>query len=479
MWASRLLHGLVARDHGAKMAALDRRALRVAHALEAAARVYELAGDAATKQGGGYVLDRRYVFALVERAAAAAEEVVLDLNLLTRGHYLELLRALDTLHQQTRALIAESDAGRAAGFQGARPEVVPGELAAALAAAPVLVAGAGEVVCRGVASGPLRVVSSPADLALVCPGEVVLATRLGPEAVRPELGTAAALLVEGGIDQGVVALAQECRIPALTEVGELARRPPGGTEVTVDADDGTVYSGRVEVLLAYQAAAGRVEEPEYTLLRRVRRALFAGGSSGAGGLENLVEEAAGHIVRGFAEAVLRVQPAAWPPAVLELTPGGTGEGGGAQSVPRPSLEALLASCSLEPAGAPCVALTREERAWLVVPRGGGYDLVVARLGPERYVLELRRLGPLGGPAGAAREGWPGEALCRLGFTVATSGEHLVARVVVGDMEGAAGRLGVLGVLTTATDGGPPPDLLASLVADVLAGEGTAAEGVRR
>lgn len=463
-WPKRLLRSLTAANRGTTVAALDRRALRVAHGLDAAARVAELASDAAVKQGGGFVLDRRYVSTLGESAAAAAEDLVLDLNLAADGRYLELLGRLHRLHDGVRALLSEADAYHEPRATEPQSPVTPATLAAALAAAPVLTERVGVVLCRGVAAGPLRVVRTSYDLAEVRPGEVVLARSLGPDAARSELDAVAAVVVQEEVAEEVVARVQSRLIPTVAGVGKIGDLPPGGSQVTVDADDGVVYGGRVEMLLAYQDAGARDEEPEYALLRRVRQALFREGTDGADGLRRLVERAAGLLVTHFCQAVTGVQRAAWPPAVVELIPGAAADGDASSEVPCPALEAFLGGCRSNDPGAPTVALTREERAWIIVPRDGGCDLVIASLGPVRYVVELHR-SRCG--AGGSDEGTCG-ALRRLGFALAVSEGGVAARMVTSGPAAAMHRLGVLGGLVTSPGGALPPAALGDLVEDVLA-----------
>ncbi len=463
-WASRLLRTIAAGggDH-ARLAALDRRALRASHALAAAARVRELAADAAAKQGGGFVLDRRYVAALAEGTVAAAEDVVLDLNLVIGARHLDLLSELDSVHTRARALL-EDGGGVPRREPSLGAGVAPAVLAAALERADALFREAGEVVCRGVAAGPLRRVEAPGELDRLEPGAVVLAARLGAEAARPALAAVAALVVEGDVAEEVAAQAQARRIPALEKVGPLDVPGDAPFEVTVDADDGTVYRGRISALLAYQGEMQRAEEPEYELLRSMRRALFEAGTDGGGSLQEVVDRAVAGLAAAFAERVVRDHPAAWPPPVVQLTPSGPDAGAGP---PCPPAQAILAGCAAAGRAQPSVVLAREERAWVVVPRAAGRDLVYAQLGPERFVVDLCRAVDSGASAAADGGAAVGVELERLGFTTRVGVGTLTARFLAAGIAPAVRRLAAVGALVTAA-AGCDHDCLAELVGKALA-----------
>ena len=92
------------------------------------------------------------------------------------------------------------------------------------------------------------------------------------------LGRAGAVLLDrGGVSGPAARRARELRLPAIFGLEDATSRLAGGTEVTVDADENVVYEGRIAELLDYYHSTrlATEEEPEYALLRSVRRAAFS------------------------------------------------------------------------------------------------------------------------------------------------------------------------------------------------------------
>jgi pyruvate, water dikinase len=154
---------------------------------------------------------------------------------------------------------------------GQSPAARPAEIAAAVASRPVLMRGAGAVGCQGIAAGRVVIIGPTAGLGDAPPGSV-LVTRYPSPDLAPLLPTAAALIADSGAPAGhLAALAREHRVPALmaTEVATRILQP--GTEVTVDADENVVYSGRVEPLIRYGLWRGDTyaDSRELRVLRRM------------------------------------------------------------------------------------------------------------------------------------------------------------------------------------------------------------------
>jgi pyruvate,water dikinase len=138
---------------------------------------------------------------------------------------------------------------------------------------PVIMRACGHVACRGVASGRAYVVTSDADLDGMPTGAILVARRASPRFVRV-MPRVSAILTDIGAPTGhMAALAREFRVPTIVDCGDATTCVGSGQEVTVDADDGVVYAGRVEGLLQHQLVeeTGFEDAPEYRLLRRLLR----------------------------------------------------------------------------------------------------------------------------------------------------------------------------------------------------------------
>ncbi len=279
-WFSRLFRKQAG---GEAMTLLRLRTTRFRQLLGSYGKLLALIEDAAGKQGGGFIFDRQYVVALAEQVAELADAVVFDLNVLTRHRHLDFYDTAERLRGELRAILAREAEGAPADraesqARAAPPAASPATLAAALARSQVLYRECGQVACRGVAVGPVCNIGDGPPPGAVPPGSVLVATDLGAEngalaVARP----AAAILLDRGSAAGTAArLARELRIPAIVGLENATSRLASGAEVTVDADENVVYMGRVAELLDYYRSArlGEEEEPEYRLLRSVRRAAF-------------------------------------------------------------------------------------------------------------------------------------------------------------------------------------------------------------
>ncbi len=274
------------RTGGDAVTVLKLRTTRFRQLLRSYGTILELLDDAAEKQGGGFVLDRQYVVALVEQVAELADAVAFDLNVVTSQQNLAFYEAVDRMRSELREILAREPAAGpetlgeriAPDVGGATPVISPAALASALARAEVLFSECGQVARRGVATGPvcnLGEAPSPDSVAL---GSVLVATDLGGEDCDPTvIGRAGAILLDrGAVTDGAARLARELRIPTIVGLHDATSRLATGTEVTVDADDNVVYLGCVPELVEYYRSErlAAEDEPEYRLLRLVRRAAF-------------------------------------------------------------------------------------------------------------------------------------------------------------------------------------------------------------
>ncbi|MGE4263903.1 MAG: PEP/pyruvate-binding domain-containing protein [Desulfovibrio sp.] len=140
----------------------------------------------------------------------------------------------------------------------------PGAGDAALSLAPApdrapLAANLPRVAC-GVACGPVFHLRAAADAFTVPKGSVVAVESLSPSLGRC-VGRAVAVLAETGSRASHFAsIAREFRLPVLTGDPALLRGLADGLMVTVDANAGALYEGRVESLLAGHLAASEAPD---------------------------------------------------------------------------------------------------------------------------------------------------------------------------------------------------------------------------
>jgi len=121
------------------------------------------------------------------------------------------------------------------------------------AAAPAegyrVILSGGETACPGVGAGPVAIVRNQADLVAFPEGAVLVAPHSSPQLVMV-MDRARAIVTEAGSVTGHMAcLAREYMVPTLVHLAGAAERLVPGTLVTVDADHGRIYEGRVARLV--------------------------------------------------------------------------------------------------------------------------------------------------------------------------------------------------------------------------------------
>ncbi len=442
---------------------LKLRVTRFRQLLRSYGSLLSLLEDAAEKQGGGFILDRQYVVALAEQVAEIADGVAFDLNVLTSQRNLPFYDLVERLRGELRSLLAEggmvTPAGR--GEAGA-PTVPPTALAAALARAQFIYRERGQVACRGVAAGPVFNLGRGVEPETVPEGCVLVAgDLLGGTGALDSMRRAGAVLLDHGAVGGPAARrARELRIPAILGLGDATSRLESGAWVTVDADENVVYAGRIAELLDYYLSTrpSADEEPEYALLRSVRRAAFSltlaadlikPGFEDCRTIHDLIHLAQSLAGDAMAELLtarcrevggeMRLAGAPWCKihiTRLERLPdhGARGDAQPARSPSRP-LSALLeglgngeSSGDRVPGLPPCTldAVATDEHALAAVAWPGGFDLLDATAtSAEEANSVYCRFAPRGeadpnGARGAIAAG----VLARLGFEVALSGREV-------------------------------------------------------
>ena len=104
----------------------------------------------------------------------------------------------------------------------------------------------GQPASTGRASGPVRVITEPADFASFRPGEVLVAPSTAP-AWTPLFAIAAAVVTDtGALTAHASIVAREYGIPAVVGTGDATRRLTTGQHVLVDGTTGTVIPTQPE-----------------------------------------------------------------------------------------------------------------------------------------------------------------------------------------------------------------------------------------
>ena len=130
------------------------------------------------------------------------------------------------------------------------------------AGARVLLAG-GRTGSPGVGAGPVLHLPEGGRPSQVPQGVVLVASQATPQ-LAPALPRVAAIVAEVGSATGHLALvAREYGVPVLVDVPRAGQVLPEGQMVTVDAEQGRVYGGRVEELLSRRAPRAPQAPPPF------------------------------------------------------------------------------------------------------------------------------------------------------------------------------------------------------------------------
>lgn len=105
----------------------------------------------------------------------------------------------------------------------------------------------------GAVSGRVRVVLSHDDIAKIQRGDIIVTTMTSPDLV-PAMSKSAAIITDlGGRTCHAAIVSREMRIPAIVGTQKATKILTDGQEVTVDAYNGVIYPGKIEVTLAEAA----------------------------------------------------------------------------------------------------------------------------------------------------------------------------------------------------------------------------------
>jgi pyruvate,water dikinase len=131
--------------------------------------------------------------------------------------------------------------------------------------------GRGLVAQRGVASGPVRLVRSDADLESFPAGAILVARHTSPRYSRV-MRKARGIITDVGSPTGHMAtIAREFRVPALVNAGVATALLREGEEITLDTTRNAVFRGRIGAADRFELTEDDAFEDsyEYRLLRRL------------------------------------------------------------------------------------------------------------------------------------------------------------------------------------------------------------------
>lgn len=107
----------------------------------------------------------------------------------------------------------------------------------------------------GIASGKTRIIFGKDDITRIEKGDIIVTTMTSPDLV-PGMSKSAAIITDlGGRTCHAAIVSREMGIPAIVGTKNASRVLSDGQEVTVDAYDGIVYNGRIDLIRSQQQDA--------------------------------------------------------------------------------------------------------------------------------------------------------------------------------------------------------------------------------
>jgi pyruvate,water dikinase len=145
-----------------------------------------------------------------------------------------------------------------------------GEAQKKAAALPAALIAGGVRVSNGVAAGPAVHAQTVIEVSAVPQGAILLTPTLSPALARLAGRVAGVITAAGSRAGHFASVAREFGLPVAVFGQEIFAAIPDGQPITLDADAGSVYPGRVESLLAAQAdAAPRAATPAALRLEKI------------------------------------------------------------------------------------------------------------------------------------------------------------------------------------------------------------------
>jgi len=111
----------------------------------------------------------------------------------------------------------------------------------------------------GIASGPVRIVKSPAEIGIVKQGDVLVAEMTNPDYV-PAMRKACAIVTDsGGKTSHAAIVSRELGVPAIVGSGKATMVLKDGMVITVDGTHGQIYQGNIVIQNKVTEVAGSLQ----------------------------------------------------------------------------------------------------------------------------------------------------------------------------------------------------------------------------
>ncbi len=120
----------------------------------------------------------------------------------------------------------------------------------------------------GIASGPVKIISSTEDAGKIVKGDVLVAEMTSPDLV-PTMSKCVAIVTEkGGTTSHAAIVSREMGIPCIVGTKDATQKLKDGSIVTVDGTSGVIYKGKVELGAEAEARVAEVgEDKEYVTVK--------------------------------------------------------------------------------------------------------------------------------------------------------------------------------------------------------------------
>jgi len=145
----------------------------------------------------------------------------------------------------------------------------------------------GLAASRGIVSGPVKIVKNINELDNIRKGDILVAKMTNPDYVMAMQKAGAIVTDEGGLTSHAAIVSREMRIPCVVGTNNATKVLKQGQIITVDADDGVIYDGRINIKKK-QDVNNRIEKKTRTKIKVIcdlpDKAIYAAetGAEGVG-----------------------------------------------------------------------------------------------------------------------------------------------------------------------------------------------------
>ena len=149
----------------------------------------------------------------------------------------------------------------------------PANIASTLQKYPVIMKKQGKIARRGIGAGRVFILNKIEDLKNFTPGSVLVARHDSSHFIKV-MPKASAIITDIGTPTSHMSnVAREFQVPTIVNTGSGTSVLKNGDEITVDAEDNTIYAGIVKELLRYRITKdiSLMETDEFRLLQKILR----------------------------------------------------------------------------------------------------------------------------------------------------------------------------------------------------------------